>query len=379
MKILLTEILNEALGVPEGLLEASRKIYNEIVKGLKTEYDPNEKVDSENKNSMFVEINGDFHISDYKPEVVRVFLEFLPNEGKDKGIILKSGSASMLKPNDFKSFDKPYKTYKTSSKYMQIVVTLLVGSTNTYNDVLNFLTTEKTEIGSLIAHELKHTYDRHKKQSEPVSSFFNYQSVSRFTSLNKFMFGLYFTTLAERLVFPSEMLYYLKDKGATKKTFLDMLKQSRIYKKLKDIKTITYDNIVKEIASDNNLIKQAKEIIKSKGNDIDSWSNEKVAKQILKTHFRRLKEDTKERYNEEVRIAVLSSINPGAGGFFDEFEMNDVELGEEEQKAIDDFNKDVEKFSNDDYERFYKYEEKKMHYTADKILRKIAKIYAYLD
>jgi hypothetical protein len=367
MKILLTEILDEVLGIPEGLIETSREIYNKIVEDLKKKAIAGEDVDS-----YKFKIHGDFHIADYNFDTINVEININTNNSDE----IDWGSMGVAHQV---TLDKPYKFVKSViGKTVNLIIDLSAGDTKTWKDIVDFFEGEnKTTLASSIAHELKHGYDNYKKPSRPVTSTIRYGTISKnmgFPPIDKFMYYLYYTTLVEFLVRASEVGSYLKDSGATKKDFLNMLQKSRTYQILKDSKDITYDNMVKEITDNPIAIEALKGFFKRGGENVDNLSNEEIAKKMLKFHFNYMKSHMKEEYERRVKGNAFPALFSLFGQFMDE-----PEIEADEQEAIDNFNKEIERFSDDDFEKFYRYEEKKMHLEADKALRKIAKLYAYLD
>jgi len=365
MRIFLSEIIDEILGVPEGLLDISEEVYRGIVSNL----------EGDTTNVTLIpkrmNINGNFNISDYKFNTVEVEINANLNSDYDIEWLSMGVSGEM-------STTKPYKrlSYVKNNK-VYLIINLVCGYDKKWNDVADFFKgNKKKELISSIAHEFKHSYDNYKKGSDKASSIFKYVRVSSgnigLPQLDKFTFYIYYTDAIENLVRPAEVASYLRNSNVTKANFLDILKETNVYKNLKEAQNISYDGMVKEIINDSRTVPSIKNFFEKKGENTDNLSDEEIVKKFLQYHFKHYKSALKADYANQV---MRSNI---AGNLFSFLKVPGREIDYNKKKAIEDFNREVERFSDSDFEKFYKYEEKKIHFEANRALKKVAKLYAYI-
>ena len=65
-------------------------------------------------------------------------------------------------------------------------------------------------------------------------------------------------------------------------------------------------------------------------------------------------------------------------GILSFFGIQKDEIDDEKEKAIADFKKKINKYNDDEYEKFYRKEIAQIHFNSNKILRKLAKLYDYV-
>jgi hypothetical protein len=185
----------------------------------------------------------------------------------------------------------------------------------------------------------------------------------------KFIHFLYFTTVAENLVRPSEVASNIRTKNITKSQFLDFLKKDKTFQKLQEIKNFTYEDLVSGIK--DNMERVDFFISEIMEEDPTTMTDDEKVEKVLRLFFINLSNRKLEKFNRYVDgpmgsdplLSMLAS-------------MLGQSLGDSEEldKIKENFQKFVLRFENNPI-KFFKYEIKKFNMIADKMIRKIAKLY----
>ena len=158
MKIILTEnqykVLNEALGVPEGILDAASDLYEIVGNFINGIYDK--------RNEYVFNRSVDLTIADYHINSLdlHVMVEHIPEyEGKPE-------IAGMGMGQNFTYNKKVQLKVQILDKEIELHITFVVGDEWETEDLYEKFTRDRVETESTLAHELKHKYDKQKKQTE---------------------------------------------------------------------------------------------------------------------------------------------------------------------------------------------------------------------
>ena len=367
MKLLgaLKKMMNEALGVPNNLITISEDLYDEILDYLVDNYDQTRPV----SHFGYIEftLGGPYNISDFRIEDISVLVEF--EEGTR--FVLKRMFVS-------KNLDVQFPMIVTKNKHnMKFGMTLMVPDGATFNDVVNFLITNENEILSSIAHELKHQYDSYKSPAFSAEKFVDYTAIQsirlNIPKLTDFLYSLYFFHDFENLVRPSELLAELKSNKSTKESFLNDFLSSKIYKEIKFSSELTYEDVVEELKGYHALIYH---MLVSRDMDVNQKDVETNV-QIFLFLLRRLIINTNIKLMGEI-ISSLDSLWTMREGetefkkFFTKF-INKLNQGDKFHES--DFNPKTSPKNN---EIFYNQKIQQIRNTAEKMKRKLAKLYAAL-
>lgn len=347
-----------AMGVPEGNTELAKRIYQRIVDLY--EYELNDLIDKKTLNfSMY----DDFRISDYEINKISIEINLQYSTILEKGEV-QLISMAFKDALGITKTNKEYYTKRFNQSTVNLIINLGISVDGTEASDLNrFLTNKKNKLTSSIAHELKHAYDSYKK---PINKLVNRSEYSTFTKLcfgikaiDKFFFNLYYTSVIENLVKPSELAASISVGDINKENFLNFLKSDRTYSNLKTMQSYTYEKFRADLLADVSKIRSTLEIfdieVPEKDND--------VVDLILKLAYNNLK-------NEKMKS--LYSI-------IDKLTSDDDFLGSilngsktQEEKYLDKY---LSKISYENYEDFFVYEIKKFIFVSSNMLRKLSKLY----
>jgi hypothetical protein len=260
------DLLNEALGVPDGLPETARQIYYDIINNILPSYDFNKL------NGLEVLINGNYRIADYKFNKFRLKLEIVQSNKFD---ILNMGSgADMSMGKDIKK--DVGRVGNTRNMYFQSGADLRTKKPYGFDlslvfsgpkmlrgvHILKFFIIEKDKMIKVIGHELMHLYDFYKNQrkdiNKQVKGFLSQEFAEmnlNIPSIDKFSMMLYFVNTNENIVRMSEIGTGIVDGNITKSRFLDMLKNDDTVQMLQSIKGYKFSDF------QNDLLKDKKQIL----------------------------------------------------------------------------------------------------------------------
>lgn len=367
---LLNEILDERLGVPEGILEIAEDTYNTIIKAL--ENDPRVLASSvADVKDIELEFEGEYKISDYSFGKVKILIENtpdIPSEATER--VDWRGMAFGFEAK----LAKDYKKLTVTSDLLEVKLNISFVSVpdTTWQDILDFFQgPKKEELMSSIAHEFKHAYDA-TKSSRSAKSAIQYRELSPgigLPALDKFLYGIYYTSLIENLVRPTEVATLLKFKKVDKKDFVKALQETEVYKNLKRAENVGYDEMIQEMISEPRYLEVITNWFRSSTPiNPDTLTDEEKIKKFLDSWFSSKKSMMKDQYKSMVYNKPII--------FFQLFDIPKNDLDEEKEKAIKEFNQEIDAFKN--AERFFRYQEKKVKTEVSKILRKLAKLYDYL-
>jgi hypothetical protein len=349
LKQLITEMLNEALGVPTGLVSASTTLYNDFLKKLKS-FNRGQTLGPSNKFTL----NTGYSFADLEIVAVSITLNIQEHDGP----IVFLGMAIEGKAQ---VTDKFKLQIRTSMGIPKIKINLAApDSIVDKSEIIEFVEKEKNEILSSLTHELKHVYDDFKKPEEPLASRAKYASAQKIwlgevQPLNKFLYNIYFIHAIENLVRPSEIAGRMATAGITKKEFYNFLTNDRVFKILKEIQNFTYEGLRNELLS---YIPQIKEALDD--NNISyGRTKQKIIDAVLNVVFISLT-------NQQTKI-VKSLLSSDWSEYLEGFTGD-------KQKFFEKYISSIKKYG-DNYEAFYKNEEKYFQKTATKVIKKISKLY----
>jgi hypothetical protein len=243
-------------------------------------------------------------------------------------------------------------------------INIAIPDTITFSELYQFIKVKDKDIISSFAHELKHSYDSVKKPSESIrdrSKYVAYTSVGfGLKPIDEFIFNLYYTTVIESLVRPTEVMSLLKQNKVKRKNFIDFLLNNETYTTLKKIYNFSLENLrmelSKEIPTINKILTQLNERGRYK-------TNEEKIDRILYLTYINLGNDMGRTFQSVLTTHPFEGIF----GFMDK--RKDI--------MFNDFIKEISKF-NDNPNDFFEYEEKKFKFVSSKMMKKLSKLYAML-
>jgi hypothetical protein len=349
------EVLLEALGVPEGILKSAESMYKQLLKYISDEGD----IDADDEN-YYIRLDGPFKINEYKIKSINLRLTLIITDSVDTITLASMGFSSKVKLDDttLTLIDN------NDRKNLEMSINIVTPNEITFSELYQFFKDKQKETISSFAHELKHSYDSIKRPSESIknrSQYVAYTSIGfGIEPIDRFIFSLYYTTIIESLVRPTEVMSLLKQNKVKRKNFIDFLLNNETYKTLKKINDFSLDKLLMELSQEmpaiNKVLKNFKELGKYKTNE------EKIDRILYLTYI-----NLSNEMGGSFQSALASNPFEGFFGYADQ----------RKNLMFNDFVKEITKF-NDNPRGFFEYQEKKFKFVSSKIMRKLSKLYAML-
>lgn len=366
--ISLTQLATEALGVPDNLIEVSEQVYEEVMYYLSKITD--QKLTQKHK----VNVTGPFTVGDVTFDEINITLDVQPI--RSNKVVLLGGAysfqAGVDQTKDYKRL--VYEPTSTVDILVNIGLPEEVITDGTWETVADFVAGPgRKTVLSTLAHEIKHAHDQTKlsDKGEKIVGRLKYSRSTDPTGLgpvDEFNYYIYYTYFLENLVRPTEFAIDLKYKGVTKKGFLRALKSSEVYKNLKKAQSYSYDEMIKKLLQAAPKIRKAYE---DAGWDLSKKTDEQLIDDVLKASYKQKLFDSARTYANHISRSVGEMMELILGP------VGKSKINQEKKDAFEEVVADINRYDN--YKDFYKNEEKKIKREADKVLRRLAKLYAYID
>jgi hypothetical protein len=353
------EFINEAAGVPPGLLETGKQIFTNLLDKL--DFYSTSSLSIDVLRSLPIIFDGDFVIGPKTIKKIKISFEFeTTNHATDLGLLSLSNKfsySSGVLGGKFKFkalradgahieyvFSKPTKDYKIS-------------------DLYNYMQNNSKELLSALCHELKHYFDILVGKESSVAKHIDYavlkNAVGEIKPLNDFLYYSYYLHDIENSVRQTELASIMREEGINKDNFKEFFTNSNIYKELKGIENLTWENF---IVSLGNYIPQIETELRNLSIDYSQMSDIEKIDEILAITLSSLKNWKKEELEE----------------FYGPDDKNPMRWFGKKEKFYQDYKKSIEKMG-DDHEKFFRSEILKLNSSAKKMIRKLASVYVLAE
>ena len=358
MRDLIKKILREEVGVPRGIVDSAQRLYNDIISRLKR------KTITGNSNFIltFKNVNGKYSFSDFQDfESIKVEFEFKEYSETDmhKGILILG-----MGHNGQSRLDDGFELINLDTDNINLSIDLAIPETINEIDnkiIIKTLEDNKQMIVSSLSHELKHAYDGFKKPSEGLKqrSQYNVYSGTRFgiEEIDEFVYFLYFITVIENLVRPSEIYSLMQQGEISQKDFLNFISSNRTYSTLKKINEFSVDKLIESL-------KQKPEEVDNLLSNVEDYEmpdsiDEKI-NDLLKVIYLELQKKTLQRAH-----SMLTN------NFFEAM----FGLSDEKMKFLNSFESEILKFKNNPL-KYFEFQEKKFKFVSEKMMKRLSKLYS---
>jgi len=368
LKILITEnqftnIIKEAVGVPENIIESGKELYriiSELIKSIDTKKEVYEFV----KPVDIIILDMTFSVITVKVSVDEI------DEYNKKPVI-----GSMAVSNEFSFNEKILMQLNSKSHQIDLLINFIVAKEWEPEDLYESFTENPTYTTSLLTHELKHKIDRQKNKVGLLGDSSSYQAYSS----QKLFFGIpviedfmrysYFIQKAENLVRPAEVASRMINNGVTKEEFYDFITKDDVYKELKKINNFSFSYLLERLYDEMEYIDK---LLKHIGENPTKMTNE-------------------EKIETTLSIVYINLINL-KGEIFDQFfytkkEKLDLMMNEllpgftkidpKKEKVRRKYINYLIKYRNREIE-FFKNECDRFSYETRKLMKKLSKIYSLI-
>lgn len=364
-------MLNEKMGVPDGIEEQGRLVYEKLINKLNS-MDIDDLVQKLKQMSYRDEIEIDLmdinlEISDIKKTKIPFVLEFTKHESIKKLNVL-SASNQVATKIDSRNGELKFLNKKSRFGISLAFNDKLIEDGDVKNDIIseikNFIKPH------IISHELKHFYDNEKKKENTLygrSEYVSYQISGFPKMISEFTYLLYYMTASENLVRPSELYHMLSDNEVTKDNFDEFVSETEIMKNIEKARNFNLSDFISELDNNDEVKVIVDGVIKDGYVSVGSYGED-----ILNLLFINISDKaigyTKDVINQYLITNSFTSLMSFLGSKVKE-DPFDV--------ANRSFMNVVKKY--DKYEKntikYFEYLEKKLNFMGDKMRRKLYKLY----
>ena len=371
--------INEALGVPSGLIAIATQIYQKMIS------QPLEKMDLNQLNSNKLTVNGDFIISDYRTNTINISYN-CNRSSRVKELTLIGAAHTINQPTvntnnlrmvnlengeinlsfNWEFSNKPYPLFSRLTNGLELK---------------NYLIEHKNQIISNLSHEIMHAYHAYKKRETNIHTRAEYATNSNFGNqinigvMRKFIYFQYFISTTENAVRPSEVAGEMDSRNISQKEFKDFLMNTRAFKTLKDIREYTYERFIDELKLAIRYVRKFLNEAWSENEDFmdkdpNSMTDDEAINQYLKMMMTGIINSGKE-VSFQIGHALLSQQAWNLGTNSIEFKklVNRIE------KHVNDYGKNQMNFKNEP-SKFFQSKIEHARRVADEMIRKISKLHA---
>ena len=239
---------------------------------------------------------------------------------------------------------------------------------------------EKDKVNQIasLAHELKHKYDKQVKPTALVGHDAEYQATQAKDNFgipvidNEFFRNLYFVSMIENLVRPTEIASQMKSLGVTKSGFLKFLQNERVYKELTEIKNFTFEHFMSKLKEQMFRVDALLEHIDE---DPSEMSDEEKIKRVLEIVYISIVNTRMEFFMRMTSKGTDNFIEFGqAMGILPDFMKDEAIALSKVNEVRQNFLKFTKRYENNPI-KFFEDECKKFNRVADQLLRKVSKLY----
>ena len=373
MKFIITEsqykLLNESLGVPDSILEAAEKLYSIVEGNIKT-------IDETEEEYEFTG-DLDFELGDKKKVKIDGYDLTVKTE-KFKGYTEKPQVISMAVSASFAFDREKLKKVTEPSTHLELSITFAVADDWEPYELYDAMEKDKIYQTASLAHELKHKYDKQVKPTALVGHDAEYQATQAKDNFgipvidNEFFRNLYFVSMIENLVRPTEIASQMKSLGVTKSGFLKFLQNERVYKELTEIKNFTFEHFMSKLKEQMFRVDALLEHIDE---DPSEMSDEEKIKRVLEIVYISIVNTRMEFFMRMTSKGTDNFIEFGQQmGILPDFMKDEAIALSKVNEVRQNFLKFTKRYENNPI-KFFKDECKKFNKVADQLLRKVSKLY----
>lgn len=374
MKIIITEnqlkFINEALGVPENILDAADMLYDIVERDIK----------SIDRIQDRYEFDGDieFELGDKKKVMIDSYeLKVNIEEMEDQEGVLDIISMGM--GGSFGFNRNVYMKETEPSTTLELTITFAVGENWEPEGLIKKMEEERDEHVSSLAHEIKHKYDKQSKQFGLMGPDAEYQATQRrgnfgIPAIDRIFYRyMYYIHAIENLVRPTEVAYSMKRKNITKSQFKEFLENNRVYRELVEIKNFTFDDFISQLKEQEERLDK---LIEHIDEDPSNMTVDEKINRVLEVAYIDLVNNRMELFTIMTEHAMDDFLKFGAQlgimppGFEDRLEGLEKtnEVRQKFMNYVMKYEKNPTKFFENEIENF--------QYVANKMIKKISKLFA---
>jgi hypothetical protein len=374
MKIIITEnqlkFINEALGVPDNILDAAEMLYDIVERDIKSIDSVEEEYEFDGEIQLEL---GDKHKVMIDSYELKVKIEEIEDQEGVLDII------SMGMGGGFTFNRDVYMKETQPSTTLELTITFAVGENWEPEGLIQKMEEDRVEHVASLAHEIKHKYDKQSKQFGLIGPDALYQATQRrgnfgIPVLDRVFFRyMYYIHGIENLVRPVEVASLMKSKNITKSQFREFIENSRVYRELVQIKNFTFEDFISQLKENEDRLDA---LLNHIGEDPSDMTIDQKIDRVLEVAYIDLVNNRMEMFVRMTEHHMDNMIKFGAqlgvlpshlDKHVEKLEKTD-EIRQKFLSYVMKYEKNPTKFFEDEIENF--------QYIANKMIKKISKVYA---
>jgi len=374
MKIIITEnqlkFINEALGVPDNILDAAEMLYDIVERDIKSIDSVEEEYEFDGEIQLEL---GDKHKVMIDSYELKVKIEEIEDQEGVLDII------SMGMGGGFTFNRDVYMKETQPSTTLELTITFAVGENWEPEGLIQKMEEDKDSQIASLAHEIKHKYDKQSKQFGLIGPDAMYQATQRRSNFGIFVLDrvffryMYYIHGIENLVRPVEVASLMKSKNITKSQFREFIENSRVYKELVEIKNFTFEDFITRLKDNEDRLDA---LLNHIGEDPSNMTIDQKIDRVLEVAYIDLVNNrmqmfmimTSQHMDDMIKFAgQLGMLPPNLDDEVKKLEKTD-EVRQKFLSYVMKYEKNPTKFFEDEIENF--------QYIANKMIKKISKVYA---
>jgi hypothetical protein len=373
--ILITEnqlrLITEALGVPDSILDAAEMLYEIVENDIKSI----DSIEDEYEFDGEIELKlGDKKIITIDSYELKVEIEKV--EGHGDGVI---DIISMGMSGGFSFNRDVYMKETEPSTTLELTITFAVGKNWEPSGLIQKMEKDKDEQIASLAHEIKHKYDKQSKKFGLMGPDAMYQATQKrgnfgIPPLDRVFFRyLYYIHGIENLVRPVEVASSMRSKNITKSQFLNFLENNRVFKELVEIKNFTFDDFINQLKENEDRLDA---LIDHIGEDPSEMTLDEKINRVLEVAYIDLVNNRMEIFVQMTNHHMDDMLKFGGQlGLLPSHLEKDVKKLEKTDEVRSKFLSYVMKYEKNPT-KFFEDEIENFQYIANKMIKKISKLYA---
>lgn len=371
--ILITEnqlkLISEALGVPDTILDVAEQVFDSVAQDIKSIRTKKDEYIFRGNVGVQLGDKKKIDIDDYELTVSVVY----PDDYDEEPQIISMGMVQQF------NFDRNIMMKRIQrSSTAEIEIDYAVSDNWEPIDLYNTLMKSKTKHLASIAHELKHKYDKQSKEIDLIGREALYHSTMKMGRSgipaidSVFMRALYFVSMTENLVRPVEIASIIKSKNITKSQFKDFLMKTDVYRELQNIKNYTFDDFINDMKEQMDRVDALLEHVNVDG--LEDMSEDDKIKKVLEVIYGTLTNTRLDIFQD-----MTSNKQDELMNMFKDLFGQDLRKNDPEQKGLEQVRNKFYNYAakyKDNPVKFFEDEFENFNYTANKVLKRLSKIYA---
>ena len=348
--------LEEALGIPNNVVEEAQRVYEELLEMSKT---------CQNNSELYKHPCIDFNLQ-IKDQTFRNIVLYLSFNRTDEKTGIHNASSIF-------GYELSLSTRRIKIIDGDVVVLFLVCNLPKGEDqrkLEDYLKKHKDHVVSIISHELHHYFSSRLQKSVKFEQTAFYSAISKVRigvpTIDRFIESLYLTTAAESLVLPSEVFAKIKLNNITKSQFFDFFQSHEILKRLRSASLLSFEDFIDDLKKEEESLDR----FLLKYVDIAEMTAEEKINQALKIAVKLLIKEKSDYYAKYYELASKSAIDQN--GLQTTFDKKDLE------ETLKNIRSDLRKYAGREIQFFSDYL-KIVNVKASKTLKKIGKLYALCE